>query len=983
MISARGWKPGAVAAFMALGAGVACQSDPTDVVPVHVVVVTPATAVLFPAATFQLSATLQDADGNELQRRVKWTSDRPSVASVSAAGHVTAVSPGTAAIIATSEGVSGGASVTVLAPVAAIIVAPDAVTLIEGGTVQLKATLRDVAGAELQRPMLWTSDAPAVASVGANGLVTALSAGSAVVAVESEGRKATARITVEAAVVSVALDPPTPVTYLGLTLHLTASVRDGRGNMMIRGIVWASSSPGVATVDANGEVHALAVGTTTITATCGGIVGAANVTVLAPVSFMVLEPPNATILAGGTLRLVATAKDAAGQPVTRPISWTSGAPNVATVNAEGLVTGVAPGVVDIRAAAEGISAVAKITVQARVAAVVITPDAAAVPVGGTAQLSAIARDAAGSTLNRPVGWHSNDPARATVDANGRVTGIAAGTAAISATVDEVADTAIVTVLEPVARVSIATVADIIDVGTTVQLLAAPLDRNGQILSRPVQWASGDVSIATVNNTGLVTGVSPGTATITARSDGKSDATSIRVLVPVSSVLISASTTAIAVNQSLPFTAQPLDAQGKPVSRPVYWETSNPSIATVNQSGVVTGVAVGSVKISAVAGSKRGEVTITVQPGVASVLVTASNSMVTPEAPVVQVTAAVRDANGNPVQLPVTWSSSDLAVLTVTATGALTADVTLVAAGNATITATAGGISGSVSISAKGPPNAEEGVNNLSWPAIFADGFDLTGAPVGTSAGLRPLPDEGITVDSLPFWYHLNTPDYQNTYYLQGGDNVWRAEWLNGAAQNFGSDVKWGDNLTHHSYNTHAVIHVEVALFARNVPNMRGFNMTVLSGSGPDEIQGTNGSVGLFQPALFTVHPRLVIEKLDAQGGSPRFTVVDQKLADGFGEDGPGFYRAELNKAGKISYGYNFKVQGISVPSGETKYGWYRISFILEDQVLVGGVTVPRRVTLDALAASDDPEVPTYVPQLDPNRKRSYLDVFISSASGGH
>lgn len=977
-----GRAPG-MATITAASEGHSASVAVTVLAPVAAVVVEPLAPVAYVGATVQLTATVVDGGGKPLARTVTWQSWSPAVASVDARGLVRGLSAGSAVIIASSSGMTSATNVTVLAPVNSIELSIEMDTVLTAQSVQLSARLRDLAGNALVRPVTWSSDAPGVVAVSTTGLAIGVSPGTATITAATEGVVATARLVVEARVLSVGIDPAAAVVFTGKTLQLTARVVDAEGNPLTRALTWASSQPGVATVTANGLVRGLGEGISTITVASNGVVGAANITVRIQVTSILQHPLAATIVTGETLPLVTTPRDAAGHVLPRALEWASDAPSVATVSSVGVVTGISEGVARITSSADGVLATTVVTVLRRAVSVVISPDAASLAKGSTLVLRAIARDAGGEVLERVVTWKSLSPGTATVDASGLVTGVATGATLILAQLDDVTDTAQVAVLEPVAVVRLLVPLDSVEVSESALVVAQPLDSRGMLLTRPVTWETSDPSVASVSG-GLVVGVKPGMATITARSEGAFAIMHMHVLVPVAVIQVGVPATSLVVNETLSISASVLDAQGNLLNRAVRWETSNPAIARVDGRGVVTGVSAGPVTISAVSGNKRASVTLTVKPGVATVQVTASSTTLTPESPTSTVTATLTDTQGNSVQRPVAWTSSNPAVISVASTGPQSAVATLMGAGDVTITATADGKSGSVSISGKGPPTLEEASNNLSWPTIFADGFTILGNAVGTDAGLRPVPAESIAVNSLPFWYHLNRHDWLNTHYLQGGTNTWRAEWLDGSSSSaFSADVYWGDNLTHHTYNTHAVIHLEVALFARNLPTLRGFNMFALSGSGSDEIQGTDGTVGTFTPMLFTVHPRLVVEKIDTAGGNALFTIVDKKVADGLGQDGPGYYRGELNKAGKIVYGYNLMLKDLTVPAGQTKYGWYRLSFQLEDNVIVGGAAVPRRVSLDGLLAGDDSEVPMFVPKLDSGGKRSYIDIFISSASGGH
>jgi hypothetical protein len=161
--------------------------------------VSPATGSIAVGATLQLSATARDASGNVLTGRiVSWSSDSPSLAIVSPAGLVTGDAPGLVTITATSEGRSATAQITVTpAPVATIEVSPDSGWITVGHALQLSATTRDAAGNVLtDRDVSWSSDSPSLAMVSSAGLVTGEAPGLVTITATSEGRSATAEITV-------------------------------------------------------------------------------------------------------------------------------------------------------------------------------------------------------------------------------------------------------------------------------------------------------------------------------------------------------------------------------------------------------------------------------------------------------------------------------------------------------------------------------------------------------------------------------------------------------------------------------------------------------------------------------------------------------------------------------------------------------------------------------------------------------------------
>ena len=151
-----------------------------------------------------LRATVTDANGNSLNRRVSWQSSDLAVAQIGASGVVQAIGPGPTTISATVEGRSDQVTLTVSAiPVARVTVAPAARTLDVGQTVQLEATTFAQDGSSLGRDVTWSTSDGRVATASATGLVRAVAAGPATITATSEDRSATAAITVNEPVVAV------------------------------------------------------------------------------------------------------------------------------------------------------------------------------------------------------------------------------------------------------------------------------------------------------------------------------------------------------------------------------------------------------------------------------------------------------------------------------------------------------------------------------------------------------------------------------------------------------------------------------------------------------------------------------------------------------------------------------------------------------------------------------------------------------------
>ena len=187
-------------AAIALGTLACSGTTEPPRVPVATVTVNPSAATLMVGAKASLSATPLDAAGQALSgRSVQWSSTNPAVASVTQSGEVTGLAPGgPVSITATSEGKGATSSVMVLPPVASVRMTPASVSVIEGSTSQLTAAPLDGAGNVLtDRTVTWLSSNPAIASVSASGLVSAVAVGGPVsITATAEGKSTSAAITV-------------------------------------------------------------------------------------------------------------------------------------------------------------------------------------------------------------------------------------------------------------------------------------------------------------------------------------------------------------------------------------------------------------------------------------------------------------------------------------------------------------------------------------------------------------------------------------------------------------------------------------------------------------------------------------------------------------------------------------------------------------------------------------------------------------------
>ena len=357
----------------------------------------------------------------------------------------------------------------------------------------------------------------------------------------------TLSITPNPVVTTVTVSPASASVSVGASYVLQATVKDQNGNAMSgQTVTWSTSNAAAATVSSTGIVTGVAAGSTTITATSSGVSGTSAISVTAGpppplvVTTVTVAPTSATVVAGATTTLQATVKDQNGNVMTgQTVTWSTNNAAAATVNSSGVVTGVAAGSATITATSSGKTGTSSITVTAVapvVTTVTVAPTSASVVAGATTALQATVKDQNGSVMTgQTVTWSTNNAAAATVSSTGVVTGVAAGSAAITATSSGKTGTSSITVtaVNPVVTtVTVAPASASVVAGTTTTLQATVKDQNGIVMTgQTVTWSTNNAAAATVNASGVVTGVAAGSATISATTSGKTGTSSITVTAP--------------------------------------------------------------------------------------------------------------------------------------------------------------------------------------------------------------------------------------------------------------------------------------------------------------------------------------------------------------------------------------------------------------------------------------------------------------------
>ena len=295
-------------------------------------------------------------------------------------------------------------------------------------------------------------------------------------------------------------------------------------------VIWASSEPGIATIDSNGLATATGPGTTQITATLNGESDYFFLTVTnATLSRIEINPVAPTIPKGLSQQFEAkgTFSDASEQVMTHSVTWSSVDTEIATIDQNGLASALLEGTTNITAAFDGVTKTTQLTVAAAaLTAIKVTPALSEVPQRVNVKYIASGTFSDGSIndVTSQVNWTSSDDSIATISASGIAIGSSAGTVTIKASSGAISSSAALTVTEAfLVQINLTPASPTVAVGETLQLMATGVfDNNATVnITSNVIWSSTESTVATVSNVagteGLVTGGSIGSTTVNVTS----------------------------------------------------------------------------------------------------------------------------------------------------------------------------------------------------------------------------------------------------------------------------------------------------------------------------------------------------------------------------------------------------------------------------------------------------------------------------------
>lgn len=526
---------------------------------VNSIAVSPASATVAVGATQQFTATATYSDGTtaDVSSTAGWAVTNTAMASLTGNGLIKGAAAGSTTVTAVLNGVTGSASLTVTAnapTISSIAIKPANLTVTVGATQQFQAvaTYSDGTTGDVTSKSTWTSSSTSVVTINASAVATAVAAGSATITATDGAISATTTLTITsstpppATLLSIAVTPASPSIVVGATQQFTATgtYSDGTTANITSKVAWSSSSTAVATINASGLATGVTAGSANISAALSGVTGTAALTVSSTtpppptLSSISVTPANPSIAPGATQQFTATATYSNGTTanVTSTATWVSANTKVATVNAAGLATAVAAGSTSITATLNGVSGTAILTVStptATLSSIAVTPANPSIAQGATQQFTATATYSDGTTSNvtSTATWSSSDTKVATIAASGVATGAGAGTATISATLNGVTGSTTITVTaKTVSSIAVTPSTASFAAGSTQQFKATATYADGTTadVTSSATWTSSDTSVATINSSGLATGVASGSSTITAALNTVSGTASVTI-----------------------------------------------------------------------------------------------------------------------------------------------------------------------------------------------------------------------------------------------------------------------------------------------------------------------------------------------------------------------------------------------------------------------------------------------------------------------
>ncbi|WP_318490575.1 Ig-like domain-containing protein [Photobacterium leiognathi] len=599
--------------------------------------------------SFAAEGTYSDGSTSPLTNKVTWHSSAIDIAQIDDKGILTGVAIGTVDVKASYEGIESNIinvritdAILTSMNISVKSLSPDA-SIYSGGQLSfvVEGIYSDGSTLPLTNKVTWYSSALDIAHIDDKGILTGVAIGTVEVKASYEGIESNiinVRITdaiLTSMNISVKSLSPDASIYSGGKLSFAAEgiYSDGSTSPLTNKVTWHSSAIDIAQIDDKGILTGVSIGTVEVKASYEGIESnIINVSItdaiLTSMNISVKTlSPDASIYSGGKLSFAAEGiySDGSTSPLTNKVTWHSSAVDIAQIDDKGVLTGIAIGTADVKASYEGIeSNIINVRItDAILSSIAISVKSlsseASIYSGGQLSFAAegIYSDGSTSLLTNKVTWHSSAVDIAQIDDKGILTGVNTGSVEVKASYEGI-ESNIINVRITDAILSSITISvkslspdASIYSGGQLSLAAEGIYSDGSTspLTNKVMWHSSAVDIAQIDDKGILTGVNIGSVEVKASYEGiESNMINVRITnailtsmnISVKSLSPDASEVSIYSGGQLLFAAEGIYSDGStsPLTNKVTWHSSAVDIAQIDDKGILTGVAIGTVEVKA-------------------------------------------------------------------------------------------------------------------------------------------------------------------------------------------------------------------------------------------------------------------------------------------------------------------------------------------------------------------------------------------------
>ncbi len=602
--------------------------------------------------SFAAEGIYSDGSTSPLTNKVKWYSSAIDIAQIDDKGILTGVAIGTVDVKASYAGIESNVinvritdAILTSMNISVKSLSPEA-SIYSGGQLSFAAEgiYSDGSTSLLTNKVTWHSSAVDIAQIDDKGILTGVAIGTVEVKASYEGIESNiinVRITeaiLSSITISVKSLSPEASIYSGGQLSFAAEgiYSDGSTSLLTNKVTWHSSAIDIAQIDDKGILTGVAIGTVEVKASYEGIESniinvriteAILSSITISVKSLLPDASEASIYSGGKLSFAAegTYSDGSTSPLTNKVTWYSSAVDIAQIDDKGILTGVAIGTIDVKASYEGIeSNIINVRITDAILSSIaisvksLSPDTS-IYSGGKLSFAAegIYSDGSTSPLTNKVTWHSSAVDIAQIDDEGILTGLNIGTVDVKASYEGIESNIInvrITdaILSSIA-ISVKSLSPDASIysGGQLSLAAEGIYSDGSTspLTNKVTWYSSAIDIAQIDDKGILTGITIGTVEVKASYEGiESNSINVRITDAIlSSIAISVkslspdtSEASIYSGGQLSFAAEGIYSDGStsPLTNKVTWHSSAVDIAQIDDKGILTGIAIGTVEVKA-------------------------------------------------------------------------------------------------------------------------------------------------------------------------------------------------------------------------------------------------------------------------------------------------------------------------------------------------------------------------------------------------